>query len=191
MFEYTDILQNFLIEKYRFSATDYGLLSKFELIFVEKYDILINAGSPCQYAYFICEGCLRNYFFDERGEEKTRYIAFDNKFVSAFASFINQKPSTEYVQALEKSTLLRIKRNDFYELVENNTTFAKLYRHSLEQAHVFATWRIETMINMNAKERYENLLHEMPEVILKLSNKVVASFLGITQESLSRLKRRK
>jgi CRP-like cAMP-binding protein len=190
----TDCIQSlgkFLVEKYSFSTDDLHLLSKFVLVSANKNEILTNVDITCHYAYFICNGCLRTYFIDEKGEEKTRYIAFENKFVSAFASFITQKPSTEYVQALEKSQLLKIKHSDFYNLVDTNAAFSKLYRHSLEQAHVFGTWRMETMISMNAKERYENLLNIMPHVIHRLSNKVVASFLGITQESLSRLKSRK
>jgi len=181
-------LNQFLIERYSFSADDLSLLSKFILVSPKKNEIIINANATCLYAYFICQGCLRTYFIDEKGEEKTRYIAFENQFVSAFASFITQKPSTEYVQALENSQLLRIKQGDFYTLVESNSAFSKLYRHSLEQAQVFATWRMETMISMNARERYENLLKEMPHIVHRLSNKAIASFLGITQESLSRLK---
>jgi CRP-like cAMP-binding protein len=133
---------------------------------------------------------VRTFFINEKGEEKTRYVAFENKFVSTFASFITQAPSAECVQALEDSELLRIRQVDFYELVDTNPVFAKLYRQSLEQSQVFATWRMETMISMTAKERYEDLLERMPQIILRLSNKHVASFLGITESSLSRLKKK-
>jgi CRP-like cAMP-binding protein len=184
-------LKRFLVDEYSFPEDESALLSKFKRLSVKKNCGLHTSGDVCQYAYFICSGCLRTYFTDEKGEEKTRYIAFENKFVSAFASFITQQPSAEYVQALEDSELLRISQSDFYELVDTNAVFARLYRKSLEQSQVVATWRIETMISMTAKERYENLLERMPEVVLRLSNKYVASFLGITQESLSRLKTKK
>lgn len=161
----------------------------FERVSVKKNVVLLHAGEVCRYAYFICQGCLRTYFVNERQEEKTRAIAFENRFVSASASFITQAPSSECVQALEQSALLRIRRDDLYKLVDTSPFFNKLYLHSLEQAQVFAAWRIETMINMTATERYRELLERMPQVFLRLSNKHVASFLGITQESLSRLKR--
>lgn len=185
-----DFLARFLVDQYSFSTEDTLLLSKFKRVNVKKNTVLLNAGEICQYAYFISKGCLRTYFIDGKGEEKTRYIAFETKFVSAFASFITQEPSAECVQALEDSVLLRIRQADFYQLVDTNIIFSKLYRQSLEQSQVFATWRIETMISMTAKERYENLLKRMPQVVLRLSNKHVASFLGITQESLSRLKKK-
>lgn len=185
-----DFLARFLEGQDIFLTEERLLSSKFKRINVKKNSLLLTFGQVCQYAYFICNGCLRTYFINEKGEEKTRYIAFENKFVSAFASFITQAPSAEYVQALEECVLLRISQVDFYKLVDTDPVFALLYRQSLEQAQVFATWRIETMINMTAKGRYENLLERMPQVILRLSNKHVASFLGITQESLSRLKKK-
>lgn len=189
--ENVEILRRFLADKYSFAAADTSLLSKFKEVKVARNDLLLACGEVCHNAYFICAGCLRTYFIDEKGEEKTRYIAFENHFVSAFASFITQTPSAEGVQALEDCRLLRISQTDFYKLVDTHLVFASLYRKSLEQSQVFATWRIETMISMTAKERYENLLQQMPEVVLRLSNKHVASFLGITQESLSRLKKGK
>lgn len=185
-----DFLTRFLADQYSFPAEAAGLLSKFKSVHVKKNSVLHAAGEVCQHAYFICKGCLRTYFIDGKGEEKTRYIAFENKFVSAFASFITQEPSAEFVQALEDAELLKIRQSDFYQLVDTNAIFAALYRQSLEQAQVFATWRMETMISMTATERYENLLERMPQFVSRLSNKHIASFLGITQESLSRLKKR-
>jgi CRP-like cAMP-binding protein len=186
-----DFLTQFLTNQFS-SPTEETLLSaNFEPVQARKNELLLSSGEVSKYAYFICRGCLRTYFLNELGEEKTRYIAFENKFVSAFASFITQGPSTECVQALEDSELLRIRQVDFFKLVDTDPVFARLYRQSLEQSQVFATWRIETMISMTAKERYENLLERMPQVILRLSNKHVASFLGITQESLSRLKKKR
>jgi CRP-like cAMP-binding protein len=109
--------------------------------------------------------------------------------VSAFASFITKALSAECVQALEHPELLRIGQADFYGLVDTEPVFTSLYCQSLEQSQVFATGWIETMISMTGKDRYSNLMERMPQVILRLSNKHVASFLGITQGSLSRLKK--
>lgn len=186
-----DLLKRFLEDDYSFPPKEVSLLSKFKNMKVKKNCRLLNLGEVCQYAYFICSGSLRTYFIDEKGEEKTKYIGFEKQFATALASFITQVPTDEGIQALEDSELLRISQADFYKLVDTNAVFAKLYRQSLEQSQVFASWRIATMVSMTAKERYENLLEQMPQVVLRLSNKHVASFLGITQESLSRLKKRK
>jgi CRP-like cAMP-binding protein len=184
-----DTLSQFLLDN--FDITDQQrilALTKFKPIQVKKNRQLLQHGQICEYAYFIAEGCLRTYFLDQQGQEKTRYVAFENNFVSAFSSFITQTPSAECVQALEDSLLMKIRQTDFYQLVDAIPAFAQLYRQSLEQALVLATWRAEIMLSMTAKERFVQVRHRFPQLVLRLSNKHVASFLGITQESLSRLK---
>lgn len=186
------ILNQFLVNHYSFSDRDsHHVFSKFQFVEIKKNTLLHRQHEVCQYAYFICQGGVRTFFTNRKGEENTRYIAFENNFVSAFSSFITQTPSLENVQTLENSKLLKIKQGDFFHLVNSNATFSKLYLHSLEQAQVISTWRLETMLSMTAKERYRDLLERMPQIISRLSNKQIASFLGITQESLSRLKAQK
>ena len=186
------ILNQFLVNHYSFSDRDsHHVFSKFQFVEIKKNTILHQQNEVCEYAYFICQGCVRTFFTNRKGEENTRYIAFEKNFVSAFSSFITQTPSLENVQTLENSKLLKIKQSDFFHLVNSHTTFSKLYLHSLEQAQVISTWRLETMLSMTARERYRDLLERMPQIILRLSNKQIASFLGITQESLSRLKTKK
>jgi CRP-like cAMP-binding protein len=183
------VLHKLLTEQYSLSEQDsYDVFSRFHLVEADKNTSLHRQGEVCRHGYFICQGAVRTYFINKKGDENIRYIAFENDFVSAFSSFITQTPSLENVETLEVSKLLRIKQEDFKYLVNNNPTFEKLYLHSLEQAQVFSTWRLESMLSMTAGERYEDLLQRMPALILRLSNKQVASFLGITQESLSRLK---
>jgi CRP-like cAMP-binding protein len=186
------ILHQFLIDHYSFPDRDsHDVFNKFQFADVKRNITLHQQNQICEYAYFICHGCVRTFFTNRKGEENTRYIAFENNFVSAFSSFITQTPSLENVQTLEDSKLLKIRQTDFFHLVNHHATFSKLYLHSLEQAQVISTWRLETMLSMTAKERYRDLLERMPQIVLRLSNKQVASFLGITQESLSRLKAKK
>lgn len=185
-------LYQYLVDQYSLSKQDKHLIfDNFQFVEAKKGTLLHRQGDICRYGFYICRGCAKTFFINNKGDENTRYISFENGFVSAFSSFISQTPSIENVQLLEDSELLKINRSDFFRLTNSNSTFAKLYLHSLEQAQVFSTWRIETMISMTASERYEDILNRMPELVLRLSNKQVASFLGITQESLSRLKVKK
>lgn len=191
-YEYYQSLYQYLASQYSLPEQDKHLIfDNFQFVEAKKGTLLHRQDDICRYGFFICRGCAKTFFINNKGDENTRYISFENGFVSAFSSFISQTPSIENVQLLEDSKLLRISRNNFFRLTNDNTTFAKLYLHSLEQAQVFSTWRIETMISMTARERYEDIITKMPELVLRLSNKQVASFLGVTQESLSRLKSKK
>lgn len=104
-------------------------------------------------------------------------------------SFINEKPSRECLQTLEDTELLRMNKPDFTYLLETNSSWEKFYRIKLERSRIMDSSRLESFIRMNAKERYEHLLKHNPEFIRRFSNKIIASYPGITQENLSRLKK--
>ncbi len=164
------------------------ILSYFKPFKVAKHQTLVEQGDTARYLYFINKGCLRSFYILDNGTEATRYIAFEGSFCTGLTSFITQKPSMEYVDALEKSELLRIEREEFYQLLDKMPAWERAYRISLEYSYLRNSWRLETLICMDARARYENLLATQPLLVQRLPNKIVASYLGITPESLSRLK---
>jgi len=119
MHDNLELLTRFLVDQYAFPMEDVSLLSKFKQVNARRNQLLLSAGEVCRHVYFICKGCVRTYFIDKAGMEKTRFLAFENNFVTSFASFIRQTSSTQYVQALEEVTVLRIGHRDFYKLVDN------------------------------------------------------------------------
>lgn len=164
------------------------ILSYFKQDQVKKNDFLLNHGQVNDHINFVIKGCLRIFFIDEKGEDATRYFAFENNFATALVSFISQDPSLEYVQALEDTSFLYITRNDFHYLLETVPNWEKFYRHYLESAYTTNTNRLMSFITMNAQERYVQLLTHNPKIIQRLPNKIVANYLNISQETLSRLK---
>jgi CRP-like cAMP-binding protein len=167
------------------------LVSGFKAKTVKKNETLISKGDVCRYSYFVCKGSIRAYFINDDGQEATRYIAFENQFISTIHSFISQTPTNEYIQATEQTELLQITYTDFKRLIEKTTLARDLYIKQLEVAYITNHWRLESFLKMSAKQRYDFLIETNPAVIQRLSNKIVASYLGITQESLSRLKAQK
>jgi CRP-like cAMP-binding protein len=167
------------------------ILTHFKPISVLKNEVLLTKGEVSRYLYFIRKGCLRTFYLQDNGQESTRLIAFERTFSSALSSFITQKPSNESLQALENAQLLAIHKTDFDALLEKICSLERFYRMRLERAHVLNTWRLETLLSMTAKKRYAHLLEHDPHIIARLPNRIVASYLGITQESLSRLKAEK
>lgn len=155
---------------------------------VKKNSILLQEGNICKEFYFIHTGCIRTFFIDRDGHEKTRYVMFDNHIGTALTSFISQSPSIEQIDALDNTELLVINRADFYRLNEEMVSWKKFYQRILEMAYSFQNRKIEQLTTLTAKQRYDNVLRENPALIQRLSNRVLASYLDIREETLSRLK---
>ncbi|MEO8116692.1 MAG: Crp/Fnr family transcriptional regulator [Bacteroidota bacterium] len=152
-----------------------------------KNTIFKHAGSVVKELYFVSNGCVRTYYLDKNNKECTRSIAFENMYCWAI-NFLNNLPIHEYIEAIVDSELLVFKKEAFNQLVEKSPGFKKVYLISLEKIALTYASRVESLISMDAKERYHNLLLNSPDMVLTISNKIVASYLGITEQSLSRIK---
>jgi CRP-like cAMP-binding protein len=155
---------------------------------VKRNTILLSEGEVCKEFYYVHVGCIRTYFLNNKGYEKTRLIMLDCSIGTALTSFITQKPSFEFVETLEDTEFLTIDHHDFYELNREIIQWKEFYQKILEMAYSFQNKKIENLVTLSAKQRYEQLLSESPIFIQRLSNKVLASYLDVTQETLSRLK---
>jgi CRP-like cAMP-binding protein len=164
------------------------VLSFFKAQTVQKNELLLSEGQTSQRTFFVLKGCLRIYFKDEEGQDSTRYIAFENMFATALVSFITGQPSLEYIQAVEASELLYITHEDFNQLKKNIPAWEKFYCAYLEKAYVNTANRLLSFTTLDATERYKQLLNKNQTVVMRLPNKIVASYLNISQETLSRLK---
>ena len=164
------------------------ILSRFKPLTLKKNEVINLLGSPARRMYFVNKGCLRVYFIKIDGAEVTRRFAFENTFSASLTSFINGEPLTEITKAIEASELLYITRDDFYGLLDVIPAWEKFYRNFLEFAYVHNTKRLQCLATQSAAERYKLLLKESPHMVLRLSNKMVANYLNISQEALSRLK---
>jgi CRP-like cAMP-binding protein len=155
---------------------------------VKRGELLLSAGDSCKELYFVNKGCIRTYYLTRDGKERTRYLAFDGIVGTALASFITQKPSFEFVDAIENSELLSISRSHFYQLVADVNEWSVFYQKLLEFAYTYQNKRIEDLVTLTAKERYDAILKNHPEYIQRLPNHILASYLDMSQETLSRLK---
>ncbi|SNR44117.1 Crp/Fnr family transcriptional regulator [Flavobacterium sp. ov086] len=173
------------------TVTDHDLktiLSYFKPLKQNKNDLLLSQGEISQRTYFVGKGCLRFFFINEEGKDVTRYITFENQFATALVSFITKLPSMESIQVIEKSELLYINHDDFNHLMKIIPQWREFYCLYLEKAYVNNTNRLMSFTTMDALERYTQLLKVNPKIVKRLPNKVVASYINISQETLSRLK---
>lgn len=175
-----------------FSSFDEKELQKivdcFKRRLIHKNEILLSEGEIAREFYFVNNGCLRTYFITKQGAEKTRYLMMEPSIGAALTSFIAQKPSFEYLDALEETEVLAITHHDFYQLVAEIPQWKNFYLKIMEMAYSFQNSKIESRVTLTATERYQQLLKDNPKIIQRVSNKIVASYLDIKQETLSRLK---
>ncbi len=164
------------------------ILSYFKLIKKGKNEILLAQGQISQETFFVAKGCLRIFFINEEGKDVTRYIAFENQFATALVSFITKMPALENIQVVEKSELLSISHEDFNHLMKIIPQWREFYSNYLEKAYVNNANRLMSFTTMDALERYNQLLKINPAIVKRLPNKIVASYINISQETLSRLK---
>jgi len=154
-------------------------------------ELLVRKGAIARHIYFVIKGCLRVFLIGEDGSESTRFLIFNDHFGTAFPSFILKKPSVAAVQSLEPSELLMLSYTDRQTLLKTIPGWETMDRIGLELDYIDAIQRIESLITMDAKARYNHLLRDQPELLLRLPARIIADYLGISQETLSRLKSRK
>lgn len=163
-------------------------LRNFKLVETKKGEILLSKGQISNYIYFVNKGYLRIFCIQEDGKVSTRYMAFEGNFGTSLPSFVCREESEAFIDTPESSTLLAIHYNDFQRLLEASPSWEKGYRLFLEKEYIASIKRVESFITMDAKERYQYLLQKEPHIIQRLPNGIVASYMGISQETLSRLK---
>jgi len=139
--------------------------------------------------YFLEEGLVRGYYNLE-GREITHWFAFENDFFTSFHSFITHQPAVESLQFLEDSCTWRISKDRLERLCQNHHELERLLRIAYEKYYLRLEERFVNAQFRSATERYQDLLHQMPHIIQRIPLGYIASYLGITQETLSRIRRK-
>ena len=165
-----------------------NVLSRFKTISIDKNTILLERNTVSNQLFFIKKGCLRLYYVNEDHNVLTRFMAFENTFLTSIVSFISREPSTEYIQAVENSELLVITYDEFSCLRKTIPEWDNIYIHILEYGLTVITSKLSSLLTQNATERYLSLLKNNPELVQRLSNANLAAYLNISPETLSRLK---
>nr|WP_319398189.1 Crp/Fnr family transcriptional regulator [uncultured Carboxylicivirga sp.] len=167
------------------------ILSAFETVSIKKKKDILVAGDTCDYLYFITKGCLRSYHVDEKGVEHIFQIRMDNNWISDLESFFSKKPSYYYIEALEDTQMLRISRDRLNSLYTEVPSLERYFRILFQKAYVNSLKRLNATMWNPATERYAEMMKEHPEMFQRVPLVYIASYLGITPESLSRIRRNK
>ena len=156
---------------------------------IKKRQFIDQPNSICQYRNYVVKGAFRSYFIDKEGKEHTVQIALEDWFVSDFYSYITQTPATLFVEALEDSIILQMNYDDIEGLCKEIHALSEYFRISTERAFAFSRKRALSNLSLTAEERYLELLNRYPNMINRVPQKVIASYLGFTPEFLSKIRR--
>ncbi|WP_044210297.1 Crp/Fnr family transcriptional regulator [Flammeovirga sp. OC4] len=185
-----ELLKQNINKHVQFSASELEEFCKyFQLKTFKKKEHLLKQGDVCKFEGFVLNGCFRIFTLDQKGSDNTLYFAARDWWLMDNDSFMHQNPSHLNMQALEDSEVLMISRTDKLMLYEKLPIVEKLFRVMSQKALV--AWQRRLIRNHceTAKERYQNFLSTYPSIASKITDKQMASYLGITHEFLSKIKK--
>lgn len=161
----------------------------FNKLVLPRNEYLITQGKICRHLYFLEQGCLRGYYNLE-DKEITHWFGFENDFVTSFHSFITQEPAVENIQLIEGCVLWSISKERLTALFNEHQEVERLVRIAYEKYYIRLEERFVNAQFRTASERYQQLLLQSPHILDRMPLGHVAAYLGISPETLSRIRGR-
>lgn len=185
----SNILINALLSKVLFTDKEIEtIVSRFHPRAIRKHQLLITEGEPARWLAFIESGLMRSYITDLQGREHILNFYSDGHWVTDMDGFHKQIPATLNVEAVRDSLLLLIDQSSFNALFGEAPAFERFWRITYENAYNALQQRYISILSKSAEELYTDLQRNRPELIENLTQRQIASYLGITPESLSRIR---
>lgn len=184
-----EVLHQYIQSKISISNSELDIVSAcFTPKKIRKKQYLLQEGNVCNQLSFICSGCLRLYRVDEKGQEHIIQFGFENWWISDRESYITQQPSLYHIDAIEDSEVLITTPQQLFNLKNKVPAFDDMMQQLQAKNFVSIQKRINAALSYTAEEKYNDLLQHRPEIIQRVPLNMVASYLGITRETLSRIR---
>ena len=165
------------------------LKSKLKLVSLKKGTILLKEDELVKYQYYVLDGCLRTYFIDPQEKEHTIQFAIKDWWISDYTAFYSSSKAILNIEGIRDSTLLQISHDDLEILYKEARALETYFRRKMEGAISSFQRRILGALSQPATERYINFIASYPNIEQSVKNYHIASYLGITTESLSRIRK--
>lgn len=155
---------------------------------LRKKQYLLQEGDVCKYSAFVTKGCLRTYTTSNKGSEHILQFSLEGWWTGDMYSFLTGEPSTNNIEAIEDSELLLIDKSSLDKLYDKVPKFDRFFRLLLENNYIATHRRLLSTMSDTAEERYLSFANAYPQIIQRVPQHMVASYLGLTPETLSRLR---
>jgi CRP-like cAMP-binding protein len=184
-------LSDHLKEVYKISDKDCArVIQLFEPLEIKKNEHLYRAGQVVRYVYFVEQGCLRQYYINNNGEERTIYFKTENGWCSELVSFLDKKPTELYVQALEHSKLQMINQKNWVYAVTSNRAFTMGFIRAQQDTNFMLKKRLAEATVETPEEKYLRFIKEEPLLLQRIPLYHIAAYLSMTPETLSRIRKK-
>lgn len=187
--EMTDIFENYLSSTGGLSAEEINFsVQFFKPIHLKKGDFFIREDESCRHIGFIASGAVKAYAIDKEGKENITCFKFENEFVTSFPEFVAQEKSKRSIRTIEDSIIYRINYPHYQLLLGQVTAWNGVIKSVMEQEYNQKERYLLNYNNRAAVDKYRHVLSSEPMLVQRIATQDLASYLGITQRSLTRAK---
>jgi CRP-like cAMP-binding protein len=155
---------------------------------LRKRQYLLQDGDVCRYTAFVEKGMLRTFTVDEKGNEPILQFSMEGWWIADLYSFLTEEPSPYNIEALEDCELLLINKENWEILLAKVPAFERYFRILIQNNLIATQRRLMSSLSESAEEKYTKLIHNFPGCIQRVPQHMIASYLGITPETLSRIR---
>jgi CRP-like cAMP-binding protein len=185
-----DHLKNYLEDKITLSAYEIELIKRVSIFRnLRKRQYLSQEGEIWKYNAFICSGLVKTFSIDDKGQEHIMNFSPENYWTGDRESLSTGNPSNFNVVALENSEIILIEKKDFENICQEIPQFNELVNRILHNSFLASQKRIHANISLSVEEKYQDFLHRHPSIANRIPQHMIASYLGVSPETLSRIRK--
>ena len=155
----------------------------------KKGELILNSEQEVNHQYYVLEGCLRTFFVDPKGKEHTLQFAVNDWWISDYIGYFSETKSVLTIECIEDAILLKVIKENVEKMYDEIPKLERFFRKKMERSFVSFQRRILANLSQSAKERYQSFIRTYPNIEQHVKNYHIASYLGITTESLSRIRK--